>query len=75
MIIVTAWWALFLSYKYQEINVVYIFLKGNDDLNIFFPVVVLILQNYIQRNKLHHGIWNMYTVLGTKSTNFCRCTD
>ena len=29
-------------------------------MNIFF-LVVLILQNYIQRNKLHHSIWNMFT--------------
>ena len=32
---------------------------------------LLILENYIQRNKLYHGIWNFSTVLGTKSNNFC----
>ena len=40
-------------------------------MNIAFPFVILILQNCIQRNNLHPGIWSMFTVLGTKTNNFC----
>ena len=61
---------LFKSYKYQQTNVVYDFLAGNE-LNIAFQIVILILQNYIQRNKLYHSIWNIFTVLGAKINNFC----
>ena len=49
-----------------QTNVVYVFLEGND-LNIAFQFVILLLQNYIQRNKLYNSIWNIFTVLGTKS--------
>ena len=43
-------------------------------MNIAFQFVILILQNHIQRNKLYHGIWNIFMVLGTKSNNFWWCT-
>ena len=59
---------LFQSHKYQQTNVVYVFLEVNE-LNIAFQFVVLMLQTYIQRNKLYHGIWKIFTVLGTKSNN------
>ena len=61
---------VFKSYKYQSTHVVYNFRQGNE-LNIAFPFVILILQNCIQKNKVYHGIWNMFTVLGTKSNNVC----
>ena len=48
--------------------VFYLFLEGNE-LNIAFQFVILMLQNYIQRNKLYYGIWKTFTVLGTKSNN------
>ena len=51
-------------------NVVYIFLESNE-LNIAFPFVISMSQNYIQRNKLYHGIWKFFRVLGTKINNFC----
>ena len=44
------------------INVAYIFQEGNE-LNIAFQFVILILQNYIHRIKLYHGIWNIFTVI------------
>ena len=44
------------------------FLKSNDS-NTVFPIVILILENYIQRNKCYHSIWNIFMVLGTKSKN------
>ena len=49
-----------------QTNVVYVFLEGND-LKIAFQFVILLLQNYIQRNKLYNSIWNIFTVLGIKS--------
>ena len=72
-IIDAVWWTVFLkllfqSYKYQQTNVVYLFLEGNE-LNITFQFVILMLQNYIQRNKLYHSIWKIFTVLGMKSSN------
>ena len=59
---------LFQSYIYKQTNVVYVSLEGNE-LNIAFQFVILKLKNYIQRNKLYHGIWKIFTVLGTKSNN------
>ena len=38
--------------------------------SIAFPFVILILQNYIQRNKLYHGIWKIFMILVTKSNIF-----
>ena len=36
-----------------------------------FSICYFNLPNYIQRNKLYHGTWNLFTVLGRKSNNFC----
>ena len=35
-------------------------------MNIAFPFVMLTSQNYIRRNRLYHGIWKNFTVLGTQ---------
>ena len=73
MIISDVRWTVFLKLLFQSninrLNAVYVFLEGNE-LNIAFQSVILILQNYIQRNKLYHGISNIFTVLGTKSNTF-----
>ena len=51
------WWTvlcffklLFQRYKYQQANIGYIFWNGNK-LNIVFIFVILISENYINRNK------------------------
>ena len=35
-------------------------------MNIAFPFVILMSQNYIQRNKLYDGNWKTFMVLETK---------
>ena len=64
---------LFQSYKYQQTNIVYVFMKG-DELSIAFQFVILILQNCIQKNKPYHSTCNIFTVIGHKThkgNNFC----